>query len=65
VLKNQVLTIRDYLGIYEENSRPFLLKSEQTDAYFLSNRGAGMSRQNFFYAVKSYAIFKDRAVKLF
>jgi integrase/recombinase XerD len=43
----------DYLGIYEENSRPFLLKSEQTDAYFLSNRGAGMSRQNFFYAVKS------------
>jgi integrase/recombinase XerD len=26
----------DYLGIYEENSRPFLLKSEQTDAYFLS-----------------------------
>jgi integrase/recombinase XerD len=46
----------DYLGIYEENSRPFLLKSEQTDAYFLSNRGAGMSRQNFFYAVKSYAI---------
>jgi integrase/recombinase XerD len=27
----------DYLGIYEENSRPFLLKSEQTDAYFLSH----------------------------
>ncbi|SMN11657.1 Site-specific recombinase XerD [uncultured Candidatus Thioglobus sp.] len=45
----------DYLAIYEEKSRPFLLKNGQTDAYFLSNRGAGMSRQNFFYIIKGYA----------
>ncbi|SMN00635.1 Site-specific recombinase XerD [uncultured Candidatus Thioglobus sp.] len=45
----------DYLTIYEEKSRPFLLKNGQTDAYFLSNRGAGMSRQNFFYIIKAYA----------
>ena len=45
----------DYLSIYEEKARPLLLKSGQTDAYFLSNRGTGMSRQNFFYIVKAYA----------
>jgi len=45
----------DYLTIYEDKSRHFLLKNGQTDAYFLSNRGAGMSRQNFFYIVKDYA----------
>lgn len=45
----------DYLSIYEEKSRPFLLKNGQMDAYFLSNRGMGMSRQNFFYIVKTYA----------
>ncbi|MDC9715088.1 MAG: site-specific tyrosine recombinase XerD [Gammaproteobacteria bacterium] len=45
----------DYLTIYEQKSRPFLLKSGQTDAYFLSNRGAGMSRQNFFYIIRAYA----------
>jgi integrase/recombinase XerD len=44
------------MSVYLCRGNPFLLKSEQTDAYFLSNRGAGMSRQNFFYAVKSYAI---------
>ena len=46
----------DYLKIYAEKSRPFLLKNGQTDAYFLSNRGAGMSRQNFFYIIKAHAI---------
>jgi integrase/recombinase XerD len=46
----------DYLSIYEEKSRPFLLKTGQTDAYFLSNRGSGMSRQNFFYIIKAYAL---------
>ncbi|SFV85777.1 Site-specific recombinase XerD [hydrothermal vent metagenome] len=45
----------DYLSIYEEKSRPFLLKGGQTDAYFLSNRGAGMGRHNFFHIVKNYA----------
>jgi len=37
----------DYLNTYEKKARPFLLKSGQTDHYFLSNRGSGMSRQNF------------------
>ncbi|WXU00309.1 MAG: Tyrosine recombinase XerD [Catillopecten margaritatus gill symbiont] len=42
------------LAIYEEKSRPFLLKNGQTDAYFLSNRGSGMGRHNFFHIVKNY-----------
>ena len=45
----------DYLNTYEIKARPFLLKSGQTDHYFLSNRGSGMSRQNFFYIIKAYA----------
>jgi len=45
----------DYLNTYEQEARPFLLKSGQTDHYFLSNRGSGMSRQNFFYIIKAYA----------
>ncbi|HIM58117.1 MAG TPA: site-specific tyrosine recombinase XerD [Gammaproteobacteria bacterium] len=46
----------DYLNIYEQKARPFLLKSGQTDHYFLSNRGSSMSRQNFFYIIKAYAV---------
>jgi len=46
----------DYLSLYAEKSRPFLLKKGQTDAYFLSNRGTSMSRQNFFYIIKAYAL---------
>jgi integrase/recombinase XerD len=46
----------DYLDTYEKKARPFLLKSGQTDHYFLSNRGSGMSRQNFFYIIKAYAV---------
>ena len=46
----------DYLNTYEQKARPFLLKSGQTDHYFLSNRGSGMSRQNFFYIIKAYAL---------
>jgi integrase/recombinase XerD len=45
----------DYLNTYEQKARPYLLKSGQTDHYFLSNRGSGMSRQNFFYIIKAYA----------
>lgn len=48
-----------YLNIYETKSRSFLLKNEQTDAYFLSNRGKAMTRQNFFYAIKAYAFKAD------
>jgi len=45
----------DYLDEYEKNARPALLKNGQCDSYFLSNRGSAMSRQNFFYIIKSYA----------
>ena len=46
----------DYLTKYELNSRPTLLKNGQNDSYFLSNRGMAMSRQNFFYIIKDYAL---------
>jgi integrase/recombinase XerD len=46
----------DCLTNYEKNARPFLLKHGQTDGYFLTNRGTNMSRQNFFYIIKNYAI---------
>jgi integrase/recombinase XerD len=45
----------DYLTTYEKEARPLLLKNGQCDSYFLSNRGKAMSRQNFFYIIKSYA----------
>jgi integrase/recombinase XerD len=45
----------DYLTSYEQEARPLLLKNGQCDSYFLSNRGKAMSRQNFFYIIKSYA----------
>jgi len=45
----------DYLMKYETNARPMLLKNGQSDSYFLSNRGSAMSRQNFFYIIKTYA----------
>ncbi|SMN15371.1 Site-specific recombinase XerD [uncultured Candidatus Thioglobus sp.] len=46
----------EYLEIYEKNARPFLLKKGQINGYFLSNRGSPMSRQNFFYIIKAYAL---------
>lgn len=45
----------DYLINYEKNARSIMLKNGQCDSYFLSNRGRSMSRQNFFYIIKSYA----------
>jgi len=56
--KERLLPIGDFaiecLQNYELHSRPNLLKSSQNDAYFLSNRGSMMSRQNFFYVIKNY-----------
>ena len=46
----------DFLDQYEKNSRAILLKNGQCDSYFLSNRGSAMSRQNFFYIIKGYAL---------
>jgi len=45
-----------YLTKYEKEARTILLKKGQTDSYFLSNRGASMTRQNFFYIIKAYAL---------
>jgi integrase/recombinase XerD len=45
-----------HLSLYEKSSRPMLLKNGQTDSYFLSNRGSCMTRQNFFYIIKAYAL---------
>ena len=45
----------DYLKAYESEARHHLLKQAQSETYFLSNRGRGMSRQNFFYIIKAYA----------
>lgn len=45
----------DYLVNYKKYSRDIMLKNGQCDSYFLSNRGRAMSRQNFFYIIKSYA----------
>jgi integrase/recombinase XerD len=46
----------DYLTKYEKTARPLLLKKGQTQGYFLSNRGNIMTRQNFFYIIKAYAL---------
>ena len=46
----------DCLQNYEKESRPSLLTKGQTNSYFLTNRGSGMSRQNFFYIIKAYAL---------
>ncbi len=46
----------EHLQNYEKKSRPHLLKKGQTNGYFLTNRGASMSRQNFFYIIKAYAL---------
>lgn len=46
----------DCLQNYENRSRPSLLTKGQTNSYFLTNRGSGMSRQNFFYIIKAYAL---------
>lgn len=46
----------DYLAQYTQHARPLLLKSTQSDDYFLSNRGKVMTRQNFFYLIKAYAL---------
>ena len=43
----------DYLGEYEKNSRPILLKNGQCDSYFLSNRGSAMSRHCLLYTSPS------------
>lgn len=48
-------TARDWIEKYLNNARPTLYKSA-TDYLFLTQLGGIMSRQNFWYAIKRYAL---------
>ena len=50
--------LRQYLG----EARPALLSGKVTDAMFVTARGAGMTRQNFWHAIKRYAAQTDIAL---
>jgi integrase/recombinase XerD len=49
----------DRIAAYLATARPALAKGRQPAALFLSNRGAGMSRQMFWTLVKRYALKVD------
>lgn len=44
--------VREYLAL----ARPALLKGRPSDVLFVSNRGAAMSRQAFWYVIKKYVL---------
>ncbi len=47
----------DKLDNYEKQDRPSFTKNKKRkNYYFLSNRGCAMSRQNFWYMIKNYAL---------
>lgn len=45
----------DWLSKYLAQARPELAKGLQSDQVFLTRRGAGLTRQAFWYAIKRYA----------
>jgi len=45
----------DFLSVYLNNHRHRLLKNNHSQQIFLSNRGASMTRQAFWYCVKKYS----------
>lgn len=45
----------DWLKQYLSTTRPAILKQRLSDDLFVTNRGAGMTRQAFWYAIKRYA----------
>lgn len=49
---------------YLRDSRPLLVQRRTTDAMFPTSRGAAMTRQTFWYAIKKYARKADIAVQL-
>ena len=57
--KERMLPIGDlavhWLELYVKHARPSLMRG-RTDALFLSNRGAAMSRQAFWYRIKAHGI---------
>ena len=46
----------DWIERYLEQARPCLLKQKVCDALFVTARGAGMSRQAFWYLIKKHAL---------
>lgn len=46
----------DRLGQYLSDARPGLLKARLSDVVFVTSRGAGMTRQAFWYLIKRYAM---------
>ena len=46
----------DWISRYLREARPALLPGKTSDAMFVTARGAGMSRQAFWYLIKRYAL---------
>ncbi len=44
------------IAAYAAEARPALLNRRTSDALFVTRRGAAMTRQNFWYAIKRYAL---------
>lgn len=52
-----------WLQLYVDDARPVLMRGK-TDALFLSNRGAAMTRQAFWYRIKAYGIVAGIRISL-
>jgi integrase/recombinase XerD len=46
----------DWISRYLQEARPAILERRLSDALFVTNRGAGMTRQAFWYLIKRYAM---------
>ena len=46
----------DWILRYLQEARPAILEQRLSDALFVTNRGAGMTRQAFWYLIKRYAL---------
>jgi integrase/recombinase XerD len=47
----------EWLGQYLKTSRPEILQKRLSDSLFVTQRGAAMTRQAFWYLIKRYALF--------
>jgi integrase/recombinase XerD len=45
----------EWIDRYFKTARPFILKGRHSDDLFVTDRGAGMTRQAFWYIIKRYA----------
>lgn len=46
----------DWIARYLQQARPVILQQQSSDALFVTSRGAGMTRQAFWYLIKRYAL---------